>query len=143
MKRLLNLYTIIGFILVMNLVSGLAILRFGNCQWNKFIYIYQCYYFPSHPNFWYSSDGTKGILNYGIDQPKNYSGNWTMWHKNGLKNYEGEYLNGKMIGIHFWWGDKGIWEDKRFYKNGEQYKLIKTNKKTGKITVSNLNSNLK
>jgi len=65
MKRFINIYTIIGFILFINL-GTLAVLRFGNPQWSKWIYICQAYYWP----------GGK------ISFPQNFSGDWKIWDKN-------------------------------------------------------------
>jgi len=49
----------------------LVVLRFGNPQWNRWIYIFQANLHPGHKS---------GI----VPIPKDYTGKWSHWTKNGL-----------------------------------------------------------
>ena len=84
-----------GFLAV--LLLTLLVLRLGNPQWHKYVYIFQTYVWPKH--------------HMGkIDPPSNFTGVWTRWHRNGMKQYEGTYRDGKRDGpwILWWWdGTRG------------------------------------
>jgi len=127
MKRYLNLYTIIGFILIINL-GTLAVLRLGNPQWSKFIYIFQCYYWPAD-QYEFGSASSKY---YVIYKPLNFTGTWKTWNKNGRIESEENYLNDLKNGLHRGWYENGqiAYEDnylnqirhgvqREWYENGQ------------------------
>lgn len=95
-------YAAIGLTVVLALAT-LGILRFGNPQWHKYVYIFQCYYWPKHVF-------KPGVLNssgdpykYEISPPENYSGMWKSWHKNGHLESSGNYILGGKNGQWGYW----------------------------------------
>jgi len=88
-------------------LTTLGILRFGNSQWNRWIYVFQCYYWPGHSN------------EYGINYilpPKNYAGVWYDWYQNGELMVSELYLNGHPSSFNYWdkKGNKmifGLWKN--------------------------------
>lgn len=68
----------------------ISLLVFGNTQWNKYIYIFQAYVYPTY-------------LDGYINPPANFSGTWVMWDKHGNKIVEREFLNGKQHGMETAW----------------------------------------
>jgi len=109
MNRLLNIYTIIGFILFINL-GTLAVLRFGNPQWSKHIYIFQCYYLPQYKNGW-------------IEKPEKYTGKWFLWYKSGQLRSSGNYIGGARDGKFQTWHENGEKIMEVDYKMGKELRF--------------------
>jgi hypothetical protein len=76
------------------IVVAFLFLRYGNPQWNRWIYIYQANVWPK----W--SEGH-------IPCPKDYTGTLTHWYSNGKKAYEGNVCTGKLVGIQRSWFRNG------------------------------------
>jgi len=110
MKRHLNLYTIIGFIIVGHL-GVLGILMFGNTQWSRWIYVFQAYYGTGH----YTGESYP---------PSNYTGTWKGYYKSGKKKYVANYLNGLVHGKLTGWHENGEIRIIRNFDKFAQYRLL-------------------
>jgi len=104
--KLPKVYLAIAATLILAL-TALGILRFGNPQWNKWIYICQCYYWPKgelqRPKLaQYYGDQVVVPKEHMINPPKNYSGKWITWFKNGKFQTQNDYLNGRIITFRSW-----------------------------------------
>ena len=63
--------------LIALVISIFGVLRYGNPQWNKYIYLFQVFVYPKK-----------------IEQIQNYSGIWRTWYPNGVKKSEEIVQNG-------------------------------------------------
>jgi hypothetical protein len=80
-----------------------TILRFGNPQWCRVIYVFQAYVSPKYE--------------YGISPPPRYTGTWITWYPNGRKRYEDNYIDGKRDGIWISWHGDGNKAEESHYKD--------------------------
>lgn len=79
------------------LVSVLGLLRFGNSQWNRWIFVFQGLFGP---------DDSSSL--FGPSPPPSYTGTWVRWDMYGRKEAEVGYLDGKRHGLEtLWAGDPG------------------------------------
>lgn len=83
---------IISLVFISLGVVTLSLLAFGNCQWNKYFYMFQAYIYPTH------IDGY-------INPPPDFTGTWNMWDKHGNKTVERQFLNGLRNGKETVWKD--------------------------------------
>jgi hypothetical protein len=79
--------------LLATVAACLAILRFGNPQWSRYIFIFQRYFSPRHLSI--------------MEPPKGYSGTWRTWWLNGLKCTETQYVDGLAEGRFTAWYSNG------------------------------------
>jgi len=119
-KKLINLYTIIGFILIINL-GTLAVLRFGNPQWHRWIYVFQCYYWPGHKLEMTIGDNlySSPVFYNFISPPENYTGKWKLWYKNGGLKESVNFNNGKLNGPSVYYFSSGRIRAKINWQNGD------------------------
>jgi len=108
-------------IMTIILLTVVSVFRFGNPQWNRWIYIFQAYYFPKY----------KGGF---IKPTDNFTGNFRAWYKNGDLYYSQFYLYGKRHGKWF-----VFYENNRKYleidfKNGLEHGSSKSWNEDGYIT---------
>jgi len=120
-NKRLNLPTLIGFILVVNL-GTLGVLCFGNSQWNRWIFVAQYYYLPELGYAPLKPKTTAiGIHAYGdqlIFPPEDFSGEYKFWNKDGSLNAKGPMVDGD---AHGWWSiynPNGELQYKRKYFHG-------------------------
>lgn len=113
---------IIGIVFLVFVLVMLGALRFGNTQWNRWIYIFQAYVTP----------GYGGGL---IKPPVDYSGLWTQWHKNGQKLFEGDFKFGERDGKWTWWHPNGQKKGEVNYRNAVPYGKWIYWHKNGQIAV--------
>jgi len=73
-------YAAIALTLVLALTT-LGILRFGNPQWHKYVYIFQAHYFPKYKN--------------GMIFPQNKNGIWNVWDNKGYLRLKFYVKNGR------------------------------------------------
>jgi antitoxin component YwqK of YwqJK toxin-antitoxin module len=57
---------------------------------------------------------------YYREAPTNYTGKWKKWHENGIKEINGEYVDGKRSGNWIEWFDNNQHESIGNYANGKQ-----------------------
>ncbi len=106
-KRSGRIYVLWGIGLPLLLaVLAACLLRFGNPQWSKHIYIVQACYWPGH------KDGM-------ITPPGSYEGSWMAWHRNGAKRYEGRFVAGGLAGVEREWDESGQLLHERCGNNGK------------------------
>jgi len=106
MNRLLNLCTRIGLTFVLG-ITCFCILRYGNPQWNKYVYIFQSYISPKHKSVEILPGSYSFVHNkfdfpkYGreIIPPKTYNGQWKNWSIAGRLRSYGRINFGKKHGI--------------------------------------------
>ena len=91
---------------ILPLLAALLLLRFGNTQWNKNIYMFQAYVWPKY------EDGM-------ICPPDDYTGTWVGWHSNRQQWVEMEYRNGKKHGKYVDWYPNGQKSSSAMYVDGE------------------------
>jgi len=96
----------IGVILltIFLLIGGLGVLAFGNCQWNRWIYVFQAYYYPKYENGF-------------ISPSKKYKGSWNDWYKNGQQKSAEIYDNWNFVGHQVYWYENGNLKYKKNWKN--------------------------
>lgn len=108
----------------------------GDHQSNKYIFIFQAYYYPGSKfapdtQFPDPSQSSSGMLDfrklheeykllklYGTP-PDNYTGVWRTWYKNGNKCIERNYKYGKPHGKWIQWHKNGQKRGEANYKNGK------------------------
>lgn len=93
---------------ILLLVAALLLLRFGNTQWNKNVYMFQAYVWPKH------DDGM-------ICPPDDYTGVWVGWHSNRQQWVEMEYRNGKDHGKYVDWHPNGQKRSSGVHIDGEPH----------------------
>lgn len=86
----------------------ISILRFGNSQWCRYIYMFQAYVWSGGSNAF-------------VPRPANYTGRWVGWHRNGQKKLEWTYKNGDADGECTLWHRDGWLEGKFDFKDGERH----------------------
>jgi len=90
------------------LVLGLVVLRFGNPQWSKYIYIFQAYVSPA----------TEEVAN---RLSTDYTGRAFFWYRDGTKYVEMTYKGGQMHGKYREWCKDGtVWLE-GYFKHGKQH----------------------
>ena len=111
----------------------LCLLRFGNPQWNRLIFMFQAYLYP-------------GNLEKVIIPPPGYTGTWRVWsqtgklvnewefvdgkdpggmtilrHTDGSKAQQGVFRNGIPEGLHRWWDEHGRQNAEGTFRNGREW----------------------
>lgn len=81
----------LGFVMMGTMLVGLAVLRFGNPQWAKYVYIFQAYVSPAKQP----------------DPPTNFTGTWITWYKNGQMMNSVTFKNGRIDGRDVAWHPNG------------------------------------
>jgi hypothetical protein len=71
-------------IIVTPLVIALCVLCFGNSQWSKHVYLWQCFVYP-------------GYEDKEVPLPVNYTGIWKAWWEDGTLHFVQTYENGTGI----------------------------------------------
>lgn len=112
-KWLLGIVILIGI--------PLCVLSFGNPQWGKWVYCWQCYVYP------------KGEHHF-IHPPKNFSGVWNSWYENGLLKSFTTFDDGAIDGLSRDYSKDGILTDEWCFANNVQHGTCKRfNKLTGNL----------
>jgi len=116
------IYAVPSCLLIL-LLCIFAVLRFGNPQWSKHIYMFQV--------FVWEVEGTNADYDMKfLPVPKNYAGVWCMWYENGQMWARFDYAKKNGIGMEGWYesGQKSS-EDRRhgeivivtcWYRNGKK-----------------------
>jgi len=115
------------FVICLSLLLSLGclgILRFGNPQWNKWIFIFQAYYWPARGNDIQIDGALNGPYDGRGDEiwitpPKNFTGIIRNWRKNGEQYFEAEFKNGELDGQVIFWYENGNIGNKKYYEKGE------------------------
>ena len=94
-------------------VATVLIFTFGNPQWNKYIYLYQAFFYPKY-------------VNGKIPVPAGYTGIWRRWNWSGDIIEESSYKKGRLHGKHLSWNPWSKVRTEVQYENGN---------KTGTFTV--------
>jgi antitoxin component YwqK of YwqJK toxin-antitoxin module len=97
------------FLLVSCAASLIAVLCLGNCQWNRWIYVFQDHIRGcTCPGFILRNVIRIIPENSRLTwRPDDFTGTWFEWHENGAIKYEVELLHGKCHGICKSWYDNG------------------------------------
>jgi len=131
MNRLLNLYTIIGLTFVLG-ITCFCILRYGNPQWNKWVYIFQANVSPKDPELGiFYSKYSSGYL----EVPKDYSGIWRSWRSDGSLWTEENIYQGKRKGEFKSWHHNGQLAYKANIQDKEMGKYCKAWHLNGSVFV--------
>lgn len=94
-------------------ISISSFLFFGDSQWSKYIYIFQCYYLKRG-----GSPGRFTTEQY-LPVPDGYTGIFIGWHENGTINFIGEYTDGVRSGVQIAWYDDGKSRSFLYVEDGE------------------------
>ncbi len=84
----------------------LALLRFANPQWHRYVYMFQAYAWPGDEDGW-------------IGPPDGHNGEWRTWHPNGQLWDEIHYRDGRVHGKSTRWRRRGTKEHECNYVAGE------------------------
>lgn len=89
-------------ILIILLLAGIifCVLRYGDPQANKYIYMFQAYVLPGG-----YSEGM--IYPHNLEESKRYSGIWRMWYRNGSLMEETTFVQGLANGPFRHWHENG------------------------------------
>jgi len=98
--------------------SVFGILRFGNPQSHKYIYIFQCYYWPKAKTKYPVYDLNLQVVGYDIFRPNKFSGKWRTWYKNGILKEESCFSAGIYDGLSLIWHSNGQMSESINYKKG-------------------------
>lgn len=109
LKRKLRLRTKVTILVCAISVMSLAlVLRFGNPQASKYIYIFQAYYSPGGRSLPFAPDT---IDLFAIDPPEHYTGIWRQWYENGQLASEAVCENGKVTRCKSWKNDGELYDE--------------------------------
>lgn len=95
-------------LLALSAVCLLCILRFGNPQWSRYIYIFQAYVWPENPNF-------------ANRIPAGYTGRAFAWYRNGRVHIERTFKDGELNGRYAGWYDDGSRAFENWFRNGKRH----------------------
>lgn len=99
-------------------VSALTLLRFGNPQWNRLIYIAQFYWLGHHEL---------------CAPPKGYTGRWRRWYPDGSLQDEYQIIDGVKTGLVRGWHANGAkWRELTLDLSGELHGPFKVWDESGK-----------
>jgi len=101
------------------LVSVPILLRFGDPQWSRWVYMFQAYVHPDEPP----------------PPPRGYTGTWRGWHRNGTLAVQVGYRNGESHGQTVSWTDGGVRRLECYYVDGYRCGPWTEWDDTGKVTV--------
>lgn len=80
-------------------IAGVAVLRFGNPQWHKYIYLFQAHVWPGEEP----------------QPPSDFTGTWRAWWKNGQLRESIDFRNGRFDGEYLQWHPNGTrWESSTY-----------------------------
>jgi len=102
------------------MLGSLAHLMYGNCQTTKFHYMMQAYWMPDNLPEWVLVDDDK-IL----EHPNNFTGIWFVWHENGVKRSEVNYLRGQPNGSLRTWHNNGELAAETYFNSKVNERLLK------------------
>ncbi len=118
-----------SFFLIM--FGSFLFIMYGNCQISKLHWIVQEYYMPEYLPDWMltnkgrtlkdiiSGDQYQKYMPYKEQEVyKNYTGQWKTWHRNGSRQFEGNYINGILNGEARGWNNKNVLEYIQQWNNG-------------------------
>ncbi|PCJ51380.1 MAG: hypothetical protein COA79_26415 [Planctomycetota bacterium] len=111
MKTLLNPLIISAFIVIM-LLGSLAQLMYGSSQSSKWHYIIQRYYMIVYLPRGMYIDLRVGLS--GMLPPRNYSGTWITWYKNGNLQSKVKINKGEEM-ANVWWNEDATLYKKEYY----------------------------
>lgn len=108
----------VGFLLL----ALFLVVRFGNPQWNRYIYIYQAYCVEhegarNHQTC-FGVSGTVRYFRSEITVPERYTGTWRTWDVDGNLVSSVDLKNGMADGRYVSWYDTGQLQSEEFYANG-------------------------
>jgi hypothetical protein len=76
--------------------ATVALLRFGNPQWHKYVFMFQAYVSPGEDP----------------DVPEDFTGTWRTWYKNGGAMNEIQFRDGAQHGLErVYFPDGDLWEE--------------------------------
>jgi len=101
------------------LVSVPILLRFGDPQWSRWVYMFQAYVHPGEPP----------------PPPRGYTGPWRGWHRNGGLAVQMGYRNGESHGQTVSWTDGGVRRLECYYVDGYRSGPWTERDETGKVTM--------
>lgn len=94
------------------IVAVLGVLRFGNPQWHKYVYMCRAYW-------WYSWPAEQDEhSNRYLFVPDNFDGTWKTWNRDGSIRHEWNYKEGNKHGTCVWLYATGRKAHKKNYKDG-------------------------
>jgi len=129
MNLLKELFTLFNFLIVLVILVLFSVvhLMYGDSQTSKYHFIIQEYYMSDFLPTWMQNKPKD--TKYG---DVNYTGKYTTWHRNGIKQQENEYINGKFIKGTCWSSNGNkffVFEMKEGKKNGKIIQWDKNGKK--------------